>query len=285
MQESLTRGSLVSVVIPCYNGAIYIDDCIRSVLEQTYSNIEVIFIDCGSTDDSLKRIRGYPGNIKILCKNKCSLASARNFGIEAAKGDYIAFLDVDDVWLPNKIEEQLNYFNTNIKFGLVHCGCNIVDSNLNKKEIINEGKEGDVFELLISLSKGVIKGGGSSVVLKKEVVEKIGLFDEKLSYSADWDYWVRVAKYYEFGFCPKVLWSYRCHRNSLTDHIELMESEILYIFKKLFSSRDASYAIISKKHEYYANLYRMLAGSFFYKRKPHKTIYYIIKSLISNALG
>lgn len=112
---------LVSVIIPCFNSELFIQDCVESVLKQTYENIEIILIDDGSTDESLSKIEQFSTKIMILKKENQGAASARNLGIRNSNGSYIAFLDSDDIWHPEKIERQVQRI-TEKQLDLVYCG-------------------------------------------------------------------------------------------------------------------------------------------------------------------
>ena len=101
---------LVSAIIPNYNYSRYIGEAVESALNQTYKNIEVIVVDDGSCDDSLKVLSAYVDRIKVVSQKNAGVAMARNNGVEVSTGEYVAFLDADDVWLPDKVEKQVDRF-------------------------------------------------------------------------------------------------------------------------------------------------------------------------------
>ena len=109
--EKSNKKVLVSVVIPVFNGEKFITECLKSVYEQTYNNIEIIVVDDGSTDNSLVIIKDFPGEKKIIQQKNGDVSLARNSGVENSSGDFIAFLDQDDKWQPIKLEKQINLFH------------------------------------------------------------------------------------------------------------------------------------------------------------------------------
>ena len=118
--------SLVSAIIPTYNSVNYISEAINSVLNQTYKNCEIIVVDDGSTDNTRKTvenyIRKYPHKIKYFYQENKGPSAARNKGIKEARGNYIAFLDSDDLWLPDKLEKQISLFMKDVSLKLTYCG-------------------------------------------------------------------------------------------------------------------------------------------------------------------
>ncbi|HEY2324319.1 MAG TPA: glycosyltransferase family A protein, partial [Thermoanaerobaculia bacterium] len=145
----------VSVVIPSYNYARYLGEAIDSALAQTLPPLEVIVVDDGSTDETSEVLATYADRIRVLRQKNSGVAVARNSGIAAAHGEYVAFLDADDIWLPRKLELQMARFDESI--GLVHCGVEF-GSNIQLPRV-----EGDVADALLLLEPDVIHGPGSTV--------------------------------------------------------------------------------------------------------------------------
>jgi glycosyltransferase involved in cell wall biosynthesis len=227
----------VSIIIPTYNRANFIGETIQSILNQTFQDFEIIVVDDGSTDNTKKIIDGFikqSEKIKYLYQNHCGRPSIpRNYGFKISTGKYLAFLDSDDLWLPKKLEKQINVLEKNINVGFVDC----------KNIIINEfGSEikgsykfpiynGDVFREL--LKSNIILTPGS-VIIKRDVIEKIGNFDESLLSLDDWDLWIRISKYYGFAYINEPLFKYRVHINNVTATLPQRnaEEQIIYIFEK-----------------------------------------------------
>ena len=196
----------VSVVISTYNRAQRLKRAVMSVLDQSFQDFELIIVDNASTDKTEDVVHSLTDSriryIKHL-RNKGGPA-ARNTGIRSAKGQYIALLDDDDEWFPQKLEKQLQKIQqTTPQVGLVYAGSEVYDENKRRVTVINyplfRGRVHD--RLLLS----TIIGSVSSVFVKKECFEKVGYFDEELTSCQDWDMWLRIAEQFEFDFVPDIL--------------------------------------------------------------------------------
>lgn len=239
----------VSVVIPTYNYAQYLGEAIDSALAQTLPPLEVIVVDDGSTDDTPQVLAAYGDRIRVLRQMNAGVAIARNSGIGAARGEYVAFLDADDVWLPRKLELQMARFDGDV--GLVHCGVEF-GTTIQLPRV-----EGDVADALLLLEPDIIHGPGSTVVVRKRVAEEIGGFDPSLPASEDWDFIYRVATRYRVAHVAEPLVRYRKHGSGRHDDIANMERGMLLAFEKAFA--------LGNRHlrrRAYARLYRILAGSY-----------------------
>lgn len=239
--------SKISVIIPTYNRADLLPRTIDSVINQTYKDWELIIVDDKSTDNTRSVIQEYikkDNRIKgiFLEKNSGGPAHPRNIGIENAKGEYIAFLDSDDEWLPNKLEKQVDLFNKSEIQNLGFVGCNIFCVDGDNKLVLKMQYKGDIFE---NLFLGNFIFCGSNVLVKKDLIDKHSLrFDEKLSYLEDWDMWLQITKNnYRFDFVQDPLLIYHLHSNSNTKIYSAARKaeEREYVFRKhyrIFSSAD-----------------------------------------------
>ena len=209
--------SLVSIVIPNHNGAQFLLDAIASAIEQDYPNTEIIVVDDGSTDNSLELLKVYKGKIKIICAENFGAASARNLGIMAAKGDYIAFLDSDDIWERNKLSLQLELMEKK-QIDLVYCSGKEFGSKEGVNIPHNAVYSGDCYQYFKRFpTRAIIELGCSSSVIKRSLLHKSGLFDTGFSGPAeDWDFFRRYCKYAKVGFCDQVLIYYRKHPSSVS---------------------------------------------------------------------
>ena len=198
---------LISVIIPAYNMADYLPDTIQSVLDQSYKNTEIIVIDDGSTDNTQEVIKRFKQDVSYYYQDNSGPSASRNRGLEIAKGKYVAFLDADDLWLPNKLEMQVSNILSDPNIGIVGCGYSISDAdgktirlNVVRKNYKNHEK------LLMALSiYQIIPGSSSGVLIPKECFEKVGVFDVSLKIGEDWDMWLRIAKEYKVVFVEDVL--------------------------------------------------------------------------------
>ena len=195
------KKSLVSIIIPLYNAEKYIAESIESVLYQTYTNIEILLINDGSTDNSLQVAKQYEReNLKIFSQENKGASAARNYGLREAKGEYIQFLDADDLLSTNKIEEQVNLIKgDSTKISV----CPIIHffdgENLDEKAIDTEWYHG-VFDnpvnFLFELYGGGSREGGmiqpNSWLVSKSIIEKAGYWNENLTLDDDGEYFCRV---------------------------------------------------------------------------------------------
>ena len=196
----------VSVIIPTYNRANLIGRSIQSVLNQTYQEFEIIVVDDGSTDNTEYVVKGFDdARIRyVRYQENRGGSAARNAGIKIASGDYIAFQDSDDEWLPEKLEKQMVIFKSaSVKVGVVYTGFWRIQNN--KKKYIPSSaitkKSGNVYKSI--LNRNFITT--QSAVIKKEVFKKTGMFDERIPAFQDWDLWIRISKYYEFQYVGEAL--------------------------------------------------------------------------------
>lgn len=192
----------VSVIIPTCNRANLVKRALHSVLEQTFRDFEVIVVDDASQDNTKEVVASFADErVKYIKHDKNRGGSAaRNSGIKAAKGKYIAFLDDDDEWMPTKIEKQVRKF-TELKknVGVVYCGyCCVYDGRV-VKEVLPKSR-GNIYEE--SLMRCIING--ITPLVRRECFDITGYFDESLPSCQDWDMWIRVAKYYDVDFVPEI---------------------------------------------------------------------------------
>ena len=265
---------LVSAIIPNYNYARFVGEAVESALRQTYQPLEIIVVDDGSPDNSLEILRGFGDKVIVIAQENSGVSAARNNGVRSSSGELLAFLDADDVWYPRKIEKQVERFEQDSKLGLVHVGVREVDASGNELVTRLDGLEGDVSSELLRFDRTVILGGGSGLMVPKNVFDEIGGFDLRLSTSADWDFFYQVTSRYRTGFVPELLLDYRMHGSNMHGNIRRMEKEMLLGFDKAFSGRDAAI-----KHECYGNLHRTLAGSFLRANDYGKFAEHAVKSI------
>lgn len=214
---------LVSVIIPTYKRSDYLIRAIESVLNQTYSPIEIVIVDDNDGDNDFRKetkkgLEKYISNDVVRYveheKNK-GLAAARNSGIKIAKGEYIAFLDDDDEFLPEKTAQQMNCFQKNEStLGLVYGSYIRFEIDTNSERIIKPKFKGDLSEIL-----GVNHIGPPSMVMcKTEAVLKVAGFDESLVAREDIDFYYRLAKYYTIDYVDETVMKYYIHPNNMSKH-------------------------------------------------------------------
>lgn len=198
---------LISVVVPTYNRAYVIQRAIESIQKQTYSNIEIIVVDDGSTDNTREIVEGISDSriCYIQSSKNAGVSHARNLGIVAAKGDYIAFQDSDDVWRSDKLEKQMECMKVQ-EYGMVYSAFEreFQDGTVvyyPPKEMPIEKKQGNI--LVSLLEKNLVST--QTMLVKREVFDEIGLFNEGMSNLEDYDIAVRIAKKYDIGMVDEPL--------------------------------------------------------------------------------
>ncbi|NPA40411.1 MAG: glycosyltransferase [Thermodesulfobacteria bacterium] len=191
---------LVSVIIPTYNRAYILKNAIESVLSQDI-DLELIVVDDASTDETPELVKKYP-LVYIKHSFRRGPASARNTGLRHARGEYIAFLDSDDVFLPGKLKKQLEFFEKNPEFSLVQTEeLWFKGDRLIKPKKIHKKAEGWFFHRAVKLCVVSI----STVMIKKEVFKKVGIFDEAFPVCEDYEFWLRVSLFYPMGLINEPL--------------------------------------------------------------------------------
>ncbi len=224
----------VSIIIPTYNRSKLLRVALESALAQTYPNIEVIVVDDGSTDDTATVMAQYAGRVTYLKQANQDVAAARNTGIRAASGEYLTFLDDDDLILPTKIARQVHVLDSQPGVGLVHCQfyrANGDGNYLDKMGLLPEGK---VLHKLVC-SNFVWVG---APLVRRHCFDQVGLFDEGIpSATADWDMWLRIAQAgYRFACIQEPLGVYRIHRDSMLSDVARLERGLFTVLEKVFSN-------------------------------------------------
>jgi glycosyltransferase involved in cell wall biosynthesis len=222
MPESLQNSVRISVVIAAYNSAGYIRETLDSVLAQTFPPLEVIVVDDGSTDETAAIVRTYAGRVRLLQQENRGEPASRNRGIREAQGDYIAFIDADDLWLPEKLERQAACIMEK-RVAWVSCGADFFEDSTGKILASYRKKyyEGDVLEKQFEESFIL----SPTPVIKKSVFDEIDYFDESAEarIGEDWDMWMRIAAIYPLGMVRQVLALKREHPASMMSSTSVEE--------------------------------------------------------------
>ena len=208
-RENGTR-PLLSVVIPTYNRADYIGLTIESVLQQTYDNIEVIVIDDGSTDNTAAVLEHFAPKVRYVRQENAERGASRNHGLRLASGDYIAFLDSDDLWLPDKAAAGIEFLQTRSSVGLLCTDAVEIDGEGRERRILRaRGSSGKVTDKLLESNFVIMP----THIARTSVVRQIGAFREEreLSGSEDWEMWVRLSLVADLAYVPEVTAKYRVH--------------------------------------------------------------------------
>ena len=247
---------LVSVIVPTYNRGYYLELTLNSIVEQTYTNIEIIVVDDGSIGTNNKEICGkYPNVNYVKIENSGGPCKPRNVGISMLKGKYVAFVDDDDIWNPHKVSLQVEVLENNIDFDLVHNFCNVIDGfGEETNETVGrpdkpETKHGNVLMRMIGNWTIMMP----TPLLRKALIDKVGLFNENMPQtSADVEYWTRCAFHTKFYYIDKPLVNYRKHSNNMSTNNKDYLSLPLYLNKvitqkeKLLNTNEVDYKTLKQ---------------------------------------
>lgn len=216
----------VSVIMPTYNTAAYVQEAIDSVLAQDYPAKELIVVDDGSSDDTVERVAAYGHRVRLITQRNQGSAVARNRALEAARGEYIAFLDSDDVWLPGKLTTQIDHLESHPDIGLVYSRWQVwrPDANGAFPAPPDGAAAGDNGKL--AGSPGIVEERSGwlynrllfssllhtiTVVARRSLIDAVGAFDPALKRGQDYDYWIRASRVTPMHQLDRVLALYRVH--------------------------------------------------------------------------
>ncbi len=225
----------VSVIIPSYNRAALLVEALESVFSQTWKDFEVIVVDDGSTDDTATRITPWLNRIRFLSQPNRGVAAARNYGIGLATGEFICFLDSDDLWTPVKLEQQVAFAELHGQYALIATEIESFDlsgtvSNCVKSSMYDI-RNGFVLEHLL-FSNWIQT---STVMVRRDAILRTGGFDEDVGqFGEDWLLWMRIAAEAPIYFLPQPLVRYRLHAQNLSSHLpEFQYKSLMCILDKL----------------------------------------------------
>lgn len=228
----------VSVVIPTYNYGHLLSRAVDSVLTQTFRDFEVLVVDDGSTDDTPKVLAGYGERIQAIRQDNAGVSAARNRGIAEARGEFIAFLDADDAWVPDKLEKQVAFLREHPQYDMVYSDIShYVDDRLVHHSYLQErgytqAASGLIYDNI--LREGFIFV--PTVMVRRECLEAVGGFDPGLSCSEDLDLWLRIAERHRIGFLKESLVLRHDHsRNATKNALQYLSCPIRVLTKALLA--------------------------------------------------
>lgn len=270
---------IVSIIVPIYNGAPFIKQAIDCIINQTFSDYELIVIDDGSTDDSYNVIKEYTKDIKnkvIIKKNNEGVSRARNTGLDIATGEYIAFLDIDDIWYKSKLQMQVNILENNKEIGLI-CSAKTINGFFSGKYKNDQCR--NFTSTLINKGNFITT---SSVLIRRNILQKNNLrFSPNLKLGEDWLLWIQLSEYVDFYYLSEPLISYKYspyqkypiqfyHQFYLTLKKEIKESKYL--------EKHTDKLLLLSNLTYYSALLSI-------KQKPIKSLILIFFSIMLNPLS
>ncbi len=246
---------LISVIIPVYNGEKTIRETIESVLSQTFTDFELIVINDGSQDATLQIVeRIQDARLKVFSYPNSGQATSRNRGIARACGEYISFIDADDLWTPDKLEAQLKALQDNPQAAVAYSWTKCIDeSGQFSRRGSHISDRGDVYAKLLLID---FIENGSNPLIRAQALTEVGEFDKSMVPSEDRDLWLRLAARYHFVAVPSPQILYRQSANSESANILRMEAASLRVIEQAFTQSPESLQHL-KKHSL-ANIYKGL---------------------------
>ncbi|WP_406695897.1 glycosyltransferase family A protein [Singulisphaera sp. Ch08] len=233
---------LISTVIPAYNYERYVTAAVESALAQSYPHQEVIVVDDGSTDETRKRLAPYEGRIRYLYQENRGLSAARNSGIRAARGEFVAFLDADDLWHPEKLATQVRYLMGHPELALLAASHRVIGGgDIGRFDWPRVDGSQPIVARPVSFDELVVgsRFGACAVVARKWCFQEIGMFDESLRSAEDLDMWIRIASRFPVAMLDVPLWLYRIHGTNMHDSTARMELNTLRMIDKVFEEPGA----------------------------------------------
>ena len=259
----------ISVVVTCYNYGSYLKGCIDSVLNQTIKPFEIIVVDDGSTDNTSEVIISYISNplVKYIRTTNAGQASAKNTGIRNACGEFVAFLDADDLWHPEKLKKQLDLFEDR-SIGVVFSRMEFIDEE--GGAIVSPEPSGYLTPQSGRVTDHLLFDNFvpfSSSMVRRECLENYGGFDESLAMGIDWDLWLRLSLHCQFAYVNESLLLYRVgHAGQMSKKLEVRQKCSDLIFKRFVDdNKDRLNPDVVKKAISYTHCSR---GYYFRKANP-----------------
>ena len=235
-EPAMTTESMVSVVIPTHKRVELLKRAIQSVLDQTYRNVEIFVIENGELGQAKGVVDAFQQQaatrlLRYLYQPQPDPSAARNLGIQAARGKYLAFLDDDDQWLPQKLERQVDILDRNPEVGLVTCGAWLVrEADVMEEDHIYPD---DMFTVSGLVKRGCLIRSLSGVVIRRECVDRIGVFDSRYFCANDYDFYLRVARTYRIASLQESLFRYHVHVSNMSANLERVQDESIQVLKRL----------------------------------------------------
>ncbi len=267
----------VSVVIPTYNAAATLGEAIRCALDQTLADKEIIVVDDGSTDATPELLAELGPAIRVIRKANGGVSTARNEGIAAARGEYIALLDSDDTWELDKLERQAAVLDADPGIGLSHCGVYVCDEELRILDEMPARVYDDYCEALL-LYSSVVHCSSSTAMIRRDVLEQIGGYDPRFSQCADWDMLLRASLVTGFAPVHAPLMRYRRAPYNMSRNIPLLERDTFGVLDR-FYSEDVPARYRAIRGRVYSNHWSIVSGCYLHAGRPRDAARCAVRSV------
>lgn len=251
--------TLVSVLIPAYNRQDFIGPAVESVLAQTWRDLEVVVVDDGSMDGTAEVVAGYSDpRVHLIRQQNKGIGAALNTAFRCSRGDYIALLGSDDLYLPDNLSVLAGVLETSPNIGMAYARCQAMTSDGR----LLPGTMGVPLKFPGEALRSLIYGDhvcGLAAVVRREFVERAGLWDESLVANEDWDFWIRLAKVCEFAFCDRILAHYRVHAGNISGRASArfcqLNDDRIRVLDKLFLDPSLPPAVAAMRPIAYRDVY------------------------------
>jgi glycosyltransferase involved in cell wall biosynthesis len=225
----------VSVIMPAYNAELFLETAIDSVLSQSFQDWELIVIDDGSSDSTANILEKYENyKLRIIHQENSGEACARNVGLENAQGEYIAFLDADDFYYPNALEDLVCFLDNHREYDVAYSDGTICDHMGKTLMLLSDIRptlhSGHMLESLVLSSYMVTC---CTMTRLSRIQQHAIRFDKNLAIGPDWDFWIQLAVHVSFGYLPTVTGGYRVHKSNITRTVDTMKRKRDRIFGRL----------------------------------------------------
>lgn len=228
----------ISIMIPTYNCGVFLGRAIDTALAQSYTDYEIIIIDDGSTDNTRDLVAGYGNKVRYFHQPNRGLSSARNLALSHATGEFVAYLDADDMWYPQKLESQVAFLDAHKECGLVHSEVSVIDEDDKILHTCFNQETGRLFpqgyclnDLLQRCHIQIL-----TVLERRQCLDCAGIFDERLAIAQDYHHWINVAlQGFAIGYLPEPLGKYRWRAGSLMSSQRRLLGDFTKIYEILLN--------------------------------------------------
>jgi glycosyltransferase involved in cell wall biosynthesis len=271
---------IVSAVIPTYNAGKYLPDAVRSVLDQTLGEWELLIIDDGSTDGTTNIVAPFlaDSRVQYIRTANAGVSTARNHGVSRARGRYVAFLDADDAWEPQNLQTTSAFLDQDAEVDWVYSDGFFADERLVRADI-QVAADGDLVEKTLRWQGHVIPALPSNLMVRRQCFENGLCWDPELSTAADQDLTLQLARRYRCHHVRQPLFTYRVRADSMSRNASATERDHIRVFQKAF--RDGGPAGWKFRRQCFANLYLIIAGTWWVNgRNRIRAFYFMAKAVL-----
>jgi glycosyltransferase involved in cell wall biosynthesis len=265
----------VSVVIPAYEAASSIESTLASVAAQTFSDLEVLVVDDGSSDATADLAARHPVGAVVIRQANAGVSAARNAAIDRASGDLVAFLDADDTWEPRKLELQVALADADPTIGVVYSSTTVVDDEDRPTRVIEVTSHDDPIESMLLRSSIMALSSG---MVRRELLDDVR-FDPRFSQCADWHLWLRLGLRTRFAPVPTPLLRYRMGATNMSTNVALLERDTFAVLDAFYAEEPGASRYLPIRDEVYSNHWMIVGGSYLHARQVGDALRCIVRGV------